>query len=257
MRATNDSIDLSGRVVLITGGSGGIGSATARLCATRGASIVVADLNDAAGEALVADIVATGGKAAFVRTDVSREADVQAMVGFAVSRFGGLHCAFNNAGIDNGHLNVVDLSLVEWQRNIDTNLTGVFLCLKHEITHMLGAGGGTIVNTSSIAGTVGCANASAYVAAKHGVAGITRACAIDFSARGIRVNAVLPGAIETPMLTHALEDQALREMVTRGHPIGRIGQAREVAETVAWLLSDAASFVTGSCIVVDGGFTAQ
>ncbi|MFV8817978.1 SDR family NAD(P)-dependent oxidoreductase [Haliea sp. E17] len=251
-------LDLTGRVFTITGGTGGLGKATAQLCAARGASVVLADLDAAAGEALVAAIRASGGKAAFIRTDVTREEDVMAMVDFAVDSFGGLHGAFNNAGIDNGHKTVTEASLADWQQNIGVNLTGVFLCLKYQIACLLERGiQGSIVNTSSTAGAVGMANAVAYIAAKHGVAGLTRSTAVDYSAQGIRVNAVLPGAIHTPMLENALQDQALAQMIARSHPIGRIGEAPEVAETVAWLLSDAASYVTGALLPVDGGFTTQ
>jgi len=250
-----EKLDLSGRVMIVTGGTGGLGRETAKLCAARGASVVIADLDKSAGATLVAEINERGGNAAFVRTDVTSEDDVRAMVAFALSTFGGLNAAFNNAGIDNGHRTVVESSLADWQRNIDVNLTGIFLCLKYEIKHMLRHGGGAIVNTSSTAGATGCANAAAYCSAKHGVVGLTRATAIDYAAKAIRVNAVLPGGIETPMLKTALDDPALREMVARGHPMGRIGQPPEIAETVAWLVSDAASFVTGACVTVDGGFT--
>ncbi|WP_206046950.1 SDR family NAD(P)-dependent oxidoreductase [Mangrovimicrobium sediminis] len=251
-------LDLGGRTLLVTGGTGGLGSATARLCASRGAQVVIADLDADAGTALAKDIRADGGEAAFVRTDVTDEAQVKAMVAFAVDTFGGLHGAFNNAGIDNGHKTILEADLAHWQQNLAVNLTGVFLCLKYEIEHMIATGtSGAIVNTSSTAGAVGCANAVAYISAKHGVVGLTRSTAVDYSAKGIRVNAVLPGAVNTPMLEGALEDKAFAEMVARSHPIGRVGQAPEVAETVAWLLSDAAAFVTGACVSVDGGFTTQ
>ena len=253
-----DKISLEGRVILITGGTGGIGSATARLCAARGASVVIADLDAAAGEALLREITAGGGRAAFVRADIGREGDVEAMVAFAVSTFGGLHGAFNNAGIDTGHTAIADTSLDQWQRNVSTNLTGTFLCMKYEIAHMLGYGGGAIVNTSSTSGTIATVTSADYTASKHGVVGITRSAAVDYSARGIRVNAVLPGGIATPMLMGALVgNDPLRKVIEASHPIGRIGQPEEVAEAAAFLLSDAASFITGACLAVDGGFTTQ
>lgn len=251
-----DKISLEGRVILVTGGTGGIGSATARLCAARGACVVIADLDAAAGEALVREIQADGGKAAFVRTDIGREENVEAMVAFAVSTFGGLHGAFNNAGIDTGHTAVADTSLDQWQRNVATNLTGTFLCMKHEIAHMLAHGGGAIVNTSSTSGAIATVTSADYTASKHGVVGITRSAAVDYSSKGIRVNAVLPGGIATPMLMGALVgNDPLRKVVEASHPIGRIGQPEEVAEAAAFLLSDAASFITGACLAVDGGFT--
>jgi 2,5-dichloro-2,5-cyclohexadiene-1,4-diol dehydrogenase 1 len=256
MNGPYQRLGLTGRVIAVTGGSGGIGGATARLIAARGASVVVADRDIEGGRRVVAEIEGQGGAADFIRTDVSNEDEAQAMVQFAVRRFGGLHGAFNNAGIDNGHRAVADLPAAEWRQNVDVNLTGIFLCMKHEIQHMLAHGGGAIVNTSSTAGAVGCGNAAAYVSAKHGVVGLTRSGAIDYSARGIRVNAVLPGAVETPMLEKALSDPGVRALVEQGHPIGRAGKADEIAEAVAWLLSAAASYVTGATIMVDGGFTA-
>ncbi|RZK02496.1 MAG: SDR family oxidoreductase [Novosphingobium sp.] len=251
-------MSLAGRVVLITGATGGIGSETARLCAARGAAVVLADLNAEAGEALVGAIRVAGGQAAFVRTDVGAEADAAAMVRFAVETFGGLHASFNNAGIDTGHLSVADTPLEQWQRNLGTNLTGTFLCMKHEIAHMLAHGGGAIVNTASTSGAIATVTSADYTAAKHGVVGVTRSAAVDYSARGIRVNAVLPGGIATPMLMGALVgNDPLRRVIEASHPIGRIGEPHEVAETAAFLLSDAASFITGACIMVDGGFTTQ
>ncbi len=257
MAGPYDKLSLAGRVVLITGGTGGIGRATARLCAARGASVVIADMDEAAGTALTAAIQEGGGKAAFVRTNVTSEDEVKAMVAFAVSTFGGLHAAFNNAGVNTGNEYITDLPLEQWQRSIAVNLTGVFLCLKHEIAHMLGAGGGAIVNTSSSAGAVGMGMAPDYVSGKHGVVGITRAAAAEVSGRGIRVNTILPGAVETPMFLNALgTNPLLRKMTEDGHPIGRVAMPEELAETAAWLLSDAASYITGAAIAVDGGFTA-
>jgi 2,5-dichloro-2,5-cyclohexadiene-1,4-diol dehydrogenase 1 len=257
MAGPYDRLSLAGRVVLITGGTGGIGSATARLCAARGASVVIADMDEAAGTALAAAIQQGGGMAAFVRTDVTSEDQVKAMVAFAVSTFGGLHAAFNNAGVNTGNEYITDLPLEQWQRSIAVNLTGVFLCLKHEIAHMLSAGGGAIVNTSSSAGAVGMGMAPDYVSGKHGVVGITRAAAAEVSGRGIRVNTILPGAVETPMFLDALgTNPLLRKMTEDGHPIGRVAMPEELAEAAAWLLSDAASYITGAAIAVDGGFTA-
>jgi 2,5-dichloro-2,5-cyclohexadiene-1,4-diol dehydrogenase 1 len=258
MAGPYERLSLEGRVIAITGGTGGIGSEAVRLCAARGAAVVIADLNDAAGEELAASIRENGGKAAYIRTDVSRDEDARAMVAFAVSTFGGLHAAFNNAGLDTGHLPVADTPLEQWQRNIATNLTGVFLCMKHEIAHMLAHGGGAIVNTSSTSGAVATVTSADYTAAKHGVVGITRSAAVDYSGKGIRVNAILPGGIATPMLMDALVDnEPLRRVIESAHPIGRIGEPHEIAEAAAFLLSDAASFITGACLMVDGGFTTQ
>ena len=249
---------LDGRVIAITGAAGGIGRETARLCAARGARIVLADLDEGEGRALVAGIEGLGGQAAFIRTDVSREDDVAAMVAFAVERFGGLHGAFNNAGVTTGNALIADKPLEDWQRGIAINLTGVFLCLKHQIRHMAAHGGGAIVNTSSTAGAVGMPWAPDYVASKHGVLGITKAAATEVSRQGVRVNAILPGAVETAMFTRALDtNPTLKDLTEAGHPIGRIARPEEMAEAAAWLLSDAASYVTGACIAVDGGFTAQ
>ncbi len=257
MTGAYERLDLTGRVVLITGATGGIGSATARLCAARGGQIIITDLDAERGKALETDIRRQGGAAAFLRADVSQEDDVVAMVDFAIAHFGGLHCAFNNAGIDTGHSGVVDTPLAQWQRNLAVNLTGVFLCLKHEIAAMLRHGGGAIVNSSSAAGAVGIAASADYTSSKHGVIGVTRSAAADYSGKGLRINAILPGAIETSMLMGALKDHpSLRQIVEAGHPAGRIGQAGEVAEVVAWLLSDAASYVTGASIAIDGGYTA-
>jgi 2,5-dichloro-2,5-cyclohexadiene-1,4-diol dehydrogenase 1 len=251
-------VSLEGRVIIITGATGGLGSATARLAAARGACVVLADVDEAAGAKLAISIQKSGGRAVFIRTDVSREEDVKAMVGAALSTFGALHAAFNNAGIDTGHHGVAEQELTQWQRNLAVNLTGIFLCMKYEVAHMLKAGGGSIVNTSSTAGAVGIATSADYISSKHGVVGLTRSAAVDYSGKGIRVNAILPGAIETPMFLSALQEHpTLRQLVAEGHPIGRVGQPGEIAETVAWLLSDAASFITGASIMIDGGYTSR
>jgi 2,5-dichloro-2,5-cyclohexadiene-1,4-diol dehydrogenase 1 len=217
--------------------------------------VVLADLTPEAGQAAAAEIAAAGGKAAFIRTDVAQEAEVRAMVEFALSTFGKLDGAFNNAGVDTGHNPAADEPLEGWRRNLDVNLTGVFLCLKHEVPEILKGGGGAIVNTSSAAGAVAMENAAAYISAKHGVVGLTRSAAVDYSRKGVRVNAVLPGSIRTPMLEEALKDPVTRDFIERGHLIGRVGEPWEIAETVAFLLSDAAAFITGAAILADGGYT--
>ena len=250
------SLSLTGRVAIVTGAASGIGARTARLLAARGAAVIVADRDRAGCNETAGAIREAGGQADAFVVDITREADVAAMVAHAVTRFGGLHLAFNNAGITSRGTPLDHMPIEEWRQMIDINLTGVFLCMKHEVAHMMAQGGGSIVNTASGAGVVGFPNVIDYVAAKHGVVGLTRAAAIDYATRAIRVNAVLPGGIETPMLMSTMgRDPTVRAAVERGHPIGRLGQPSEIAEAVAWLLSDAASFVTGAAIAVDGGYT--
>lgn len=255
--AAFDRVGMTGRVITITGGGGGIGSATARLCAARGASVVIADMDEELGAKIVAEIKDTGGNAAFIRTDVTSESDVQAMVDFAVSTFGGLHAAFNNAGINTPNIPLIDVSLEQWQKNIGVNQTGIFLCVKHQLQHMLENDGGAIVNNASAAGVIGSPMLVDYTAAKHGVVGITRAAASEVSGRGVRVNVIITGATETRLSADYMKDPALAKMLMAAHPIGRIGRPGELAEAAAWLMSDASSFVTGAAIAVDGGYTAQ
>lgn len=247
---------LNDRVVIVTGGAGGIGRATALLLAEAGARIVVSDLSES-GEETAAAIRERGGQARFVKADVGNEADVAALVDETLSIHGRLDGAFNNAGVEQAFLPLHELSLEQWEHALRIDLTGVFLCIKHQVRAMLAGGGGSIVNTASALGEVAIPRAAEYVAAKHGVVGLTRAAALEYGALGIRVNAVLPGIIRTPMIERAIDHpdfSAFFDKLLEHHPIGRFGQPPEVGEAVKWLLSDAASFVTGAMIAVDGGY---
>lgn len=257
MDTAYSKLDLDRRVIVVTGGGGGLGLAAARLLARRGAALVIADIDEESGEDAVRSISDIGGRAAFVRTDVAVEEDARAMVEFAVATFGGLHGAFNNAGIVGPVVPLAEVPADEWRRALDINLNGVFHCLKHELAYMGDHGGGAIVNTSSAAGAVGVPLSAAYASSKHGVVGLTRCAALDYAQLGIRVNAVLPGSFMSPLLERVFEDAEIRTRIEGGHPMGRVGDVSEIAETVAWLLSDASSFMTGACINHDGGYTAQ
>ena len=249
---------VDGKVALITGGSGGIGRATSLEFARQGAKVVVSDLLAEAGQETVQLIRAAGGEATFIKTDVTRAAQVEALLEQTLATYRGLDCAFNNAGIEGGMAKTGDYAEDRWDQVIDINLKGVWLCMKYEIRHMLSHGGGAIVNTASVAGLVGFRHGSAYVASKHGVNGLTRTAALEYAKAGIRVNAVCPGVIRTPMFERgAQKDPRLEERFAAVHPIGRIGQPEEIARAVVWLCSAAASFVTGTQMPVDGGFVAQ
>lgn len=250
---------LAGKVALVTGGSTGIGKATSLVFAREGAMVVVADINVDGGEDTARLIQDSGGKAIFVESDVSREADVEALVSKAVETYGRLDCAFNNAGISgNVGASTHEYSDESWERVMGINLKGVWLCMKYEIPQMLKQRGGAIVNTASILGLVGSPGVSAYVASKHGVVGLTRAAALEYAPQGIRVNAVSPGTIRTPILRAFIAaDPEFESATTSRHPIGRLGMPEEVAEGVVWLCSDAASFVIGHILTVDGGYTTQ
>ena len=248
---------LEGKVSLITGGGSGIGKASALAFAREGSKVVVADVNVDGGDETVRLIQDTGGEATFVRADVSNASDVSAMLDHAVQTYNRLDCAFNNAGVSGGPGRIHEYAEDDWSRVLDINLTGVWLCLKYEIIQMLNQGGGAIVNTASVMGLVGGSRSPAYSATKHGVVGLTKTAAVDYAQSGIRVNAVCPGYIRTPMIEQGiLLDPGGEERVVSRHPMHRLGTPEEVAETVVWLCSDAASFVTGHAMAVDGGYVA-
>jgi NAD(P)-dependent dehydrogenase (short-subunit alcohol dehydrogenase family) len=248
---------LSGKSIIVTGAGGGIGRATCSVLAGAGARLVVSDVAEGAGEQTIETVRALGGEAVFVAADLASEEAIVALVAKTVEIHGRLDGAFNNAGVEQRNKPLADLTLAEWQRAIDIDLTAVFLCMKHQVKAMLETGGGSIVNTASSLGQVGLAGAAEYCAAKHGVIGLTRAAGADYGPHGIRVNAVLPGITRTPMIARLSEDPQLSTVFDRlrsRHSLGRFGEPSEIGESVKWLLSDDASFMNGAAIAVDGGY---
>ncbi|MES2105248.1 MAG: SDR family oxidoreductase [Pseudomonadota bacterium] len=250
-------LNFKDKSVLVTGAASGIGRAAALAFARAGAKVTVSDVAVAGAEQTVAAILTAGGIADFIRADISKAAEVEALIAGIVARHGRLDCAFNNAGIEIEHLPLADSDEDSFDKIMNVNVKGVWLCMKHEIRQMLKQGGGTIVNTASVAGLVGAPMQPIYAASKHAVVGLTKTAAAEYGRAGIRVNAVCPGVIRTPMMEHAIEREPRREkMIEKLHPIGRVGEAEEIANAALWLCSDLSSFVTGHQLAVDGGLTA-
>ena len=246
------------KVALVTGAASGIGRAAALAFAREGAKLALSDVDAVGGQETVSLVTQAGGDARFIEADVSQAHAVETLVSQTVETYGRLDAAFNNAGIEGSIARTVEYAEADWDRVIAVNLTGVWLCMKYEIPAMLEQGGGAIVNTSSAAGLLGFRGAAAYVASKHGVVGLTKTAALEYAKSGVRVNAVCPGAIDTPMMGRLTGHRTDRfEKMASFEPVGRMGSPAEIAEAVVWLCSDAASFVTGHAMSVDGGIVAQ
>jgi NAD(P)-dependent dehydrogenase (short-subunit alcohol dehydrogenase family) len=246
-----------GKSVIVTGAGSGIGRATALAFAAEGARLTLSDITASSGQETVAAAQKLGAEAEFIQGDVSRSADCAAMVDRAVKRFGRLDVAFNNAGINIGAAPIAEIDEAEWHRIVAINLTGVFLCMKHEIAAMKRTGGGAIINTASVGGLIGTAGVTAYCATKHGVVGLTKSAALDHIRDGIRINAVCPGGTRTAMLAEWFKDPEVERTALAGTPIGRMADPAEIARAVLFLASDDASFMVGHSLVADGGLTAQ
>ncbi len=249
--------EIKGKVAIVTGAASGIGKAVAELYAEHGVQVVVSDIDEENGKKVTRQIVEAGGSAMFVKADVSKAEDCQELVKKTMDKYGQLDIACNNAGIGGEQNNTADYSLDGWQKVLAINLSSVFYCMKYELNAMLEHDSGAIVNVASILGQVGFGGSPAYVAAKHGVVGLTQNAALEYSAKGIRINSVGPGFISTPMLAQIEEDKEMTDYLVSLHPIGRLGKAKEVAQLILWLSSDKASFVTGAYYPIDGGYLAR
>lgn len=245
-----------GKVAIVTGGTFGIGRSTAIAFAKAGANVIVADVFD--GKEVVEKIIKSGGKATYIKCDVSSAADVKNLIDQTIAKYGRLDVAYNNAGIEGIAGNITEIKEEDWNHTIDVNLKSIWLCMKYEIPEMLKVGMGSIVNCASIAGLVGFPNLSPYTASKHGVIGLTKTAALEYAKQNIRVNAVCPGVIKTPMIDRFTgNNKEVEQQFASQEPIGRLGQPEEVAGAVLWLCSEASSFVTGHALAVDGGWVTQ
>ena len=254
----NFTYNFSGKVAFVTGGASGIGRATALAFAQNGAWVAVADVNVDGGLNTIRMIEEAGGEAIFFKCDVADPTSIEKTFESIVKNMGKVDCAFNNAGTEGQSQSTTECTLENWQKTMDINLRGVWLCIKQEIPLMISHGGGSIVNCSSVAGLVGFQNSPAYTASKHGVIGLTKSAALEFAQKNVRVNAVCPGVIETPMIERfAHGDPQAYSQLKQGEPVGRLGKPEEIASSVLWLCSDQASFVTGHSLAVDGGWVAQ
>jgi NAD(P)-dependent dehydrogenase (short-subunit alcohol dehydrogenase family) len=247
---------LDNKVAIVTGASSGIGEAIAITFAAAGAKVVVSDINEEGGKSVVEKIISNGGEAVFIKADTSKAEENEKLVTETVKHFGGLDIAVNNAGVGGPAALTGDYPIEDWDKVIAVNLSGVFYGLRYQIPAIIANGGGNIINMASVLGQVGTKFSPAYVAAKHGVVGLTKAAAIEYAEQNIRINSVGPGYIKTPLLVKHLSEDQMDGLINQ-HPIGRLGESQEIAELVLWLASDKASFVTGTYYAADGGLLAQ